>query len=68
LAFPGKNALPGVFDKSDGLSLANLRCRQGRNDGWARGAQFPGPLIAVGAPNDCESPEMSQQCHKYFLQ
>ena len=33
-----------------------------------RGLRFPGRRIAMGAPNDCEGAEKSQQCHKYFLQ
>jgi len=35
---------------------------QGRNDGGARGAQFPGRRITAGGV------EKYQQCHKYFLQ
>jgi len=34
----------------------------------ARGAQFLGRRIVIGAPNDCDGAEKSQQCHKYFLQ
>jgi len=43
------------------------RCTQGRNEGGS-GAQFPGHLITMGAPNHCRGAEMPQQCHKYFLQ
>ena len=34
----------------------------------ARGAQFPGRPVTMGAPNDYRVAEKSQQCHKYFLQ
>ena len=32
----------------------NERCIQGRNEGGARGAPFPGRRITIGAPNDCQ--------------
>jgi len=34
----------------------------------ARGAQFPGRPVTMGAPNDYRVAEKSQQCHKHFLQ
>jgi len=42
--------------------------RQVRNEGWARGAQFPGRQISIGGPNHCGGAEKSHQCHKHFLQ
>jgi len=49
--------------------------KQGRNDGGARWAQFPGRRIIMGAANHCGGRQMSaggaeksQQFHKYFLQ
>jgi len=40
----------------------------GRNDGGARGAQFPGRRIIMGAPNHCGGLQKSQQFHIYFFQ
>jgi len=41
---------------------------QGRNDGGAKGAQFPGRWITTGVPHHCAGGKKSQQCHMCVLQ
>jgi len=36
-----------------------MRWEKGRNEGWARVAQFPGRRIIMGAPNHCGWREMT---------